>query len=219
MKYNWNIDKIKEAVKSSINLSEVLEKLGIPRQGNNGTTLRKILESNNIDYSHFTGRARYYRPSKISNIDNYLNNSVKVSTVLLKRLLFKKGLKENRCEVCGISSWNGKLLNCQLHHINGNHLDNRLENLQILCPNCHSQTDNYCRNANTKDKNTNKYCPDCVIEIAQASRRCSICAAKYRRKVIRPSIEILRKEKEHMSFCELGRKYKVSDNAIRKWLK
>ena len=138
MKYNWNIDKIKEVVKSSINLSEVLEKLGIPRQGNNGTTLRKILESNSIDYSHFTGRARYYRPSKISNIDNYLNNSVKVSTVLLKKLLFKKGLKENRCGVCGFSSWNGKSLNCQLHHINGNHLDNRLENLQILCPNCHS---------------------------------------------------------------------------------
>ena len=45
-----------------------------------------------------------------------------------------------------------------------------------------------------------KYCPDCGREIAQAARRCSICAAKYRRKVIRPSIEILRKEKEHMGY-------------------
>lgn len=54
MKYEWNVDKIREAVKTSINLSEVLEKLNIPRQGNNSNTLKKILKLHNIDYSHFT---------------------------------------------------------------------------------------------------------------------------------------------------------------------
>lgn len=61
----------------------------------------------------------------------------------LKRRLIEAGLKENRCEECGLSDWRGKPLLLELHHINGDPLDNRLENLQMLCGNCHSQTDNY----------------------------------------------------------------------------
>lgn len=218
MKHNWNIDKIKEAVATSINITEVLDKINVPRQGNNSKTLKKILESNNIDYSHFTGRARTYKPSRTINIDDYLNNKVKVSSYLLKRTLFKVGYKNNKCELCGIDTWNGKPINCQLHHINGNHLDNKLENLQILCPNCHSQTDNYCGNANS-DRKKVKFCPDCGKKITRTSARCTICSFKYKRKVNRPSKESLLKEKETMNFCEMGRKYGVSDNTIRKWLK
>jgi 5-methylcytosine-specific restriction endonuclease McrA len=61
----------------------------------------------------------------------------------LKRRLLDAGLKENRCERCGIAEWLGRPLNMHLHHINGDGLDNRLENLQMLCGNCHSQTDTY----------------------------------------------------------------------------
>ena len=61
----------------------------------------------------------------------------------LKARLLSQGLKENRCERCGISMWWGRPLSLALHHINGDRLDNRLENLELLCPNCHSQTDNF----------------------------------------------------------------------------
>jgi 5-methylcytosine-specific restriction endonuclease McrA len=61
----------------------------------------------------------------------------------LKARLIRAGLKENRCERCGLSEWMGALLNMQLHHINGDGMDNRLENLELLCGNCHSQTTNY----------------------------------------------------------------------------
>jgi Bacterial regulatory proteins, luxR family/HNH endonuclease len=61
----------------------------------------------------------------------------------LKTRLIKEGLKENRCEICGIAEWQGSPLNMELHHVNGDGLDNRLENLQLLCGNCHSQTDNW----------------------------------------------------------------------------
>lgn len=61
----------------------------------------------------------------------------------LKQRLFDLGLKENRCESCGCEDWLGKPLSVALHHINGNNKDNRLENLQLLCPNCHSQTDTF----------------------------------------------------------------------------
>jgi DNA-binding CsgD family transcriptional regulator len=61
----------------------------------------------------------------------------------LKGRLIADGLKENRCEVCGITEWLGKPLNMELHHVNGDGEDNRLENLQLLCGNCHAQTDNW----------------------------------------------------------------------------
>jgi hypothetical protein len=61
----------------------------------------------------------------------------------LKNRLIATGLRQNRCEECGIDEWRGKPLSLALHHINGDGLDNRLENLAILCPNCHSQTPNF----------------------------------------------------------------------------
>ena len=62
----------------------------------------------------------------------------------VKERIIKDGIKEYCCEICGIDSYEGNPLTLQLHHINGVSNDHRIENLQILCPNCHSQTDNYC---------------------------------------------------------------------------
>jgi|LakMenEpi03Aug12_release.lakeMendotaPanAssembly.Ray.scaffolds.fasta_scaffold443109_2 hypothetical protein len=65
-------------------------------------------------------------------------------TAKLKKRLYEAGLKEEKCEECNLeSTWNGKPITLHLDHINGISTDHRLENLRILCPNCHSQTDTY----------------------------------------------------------------------------
>jgi transposase-like protein/5-methylcytosine-specific restriction endonuclease McrA len=76
-------------------------------------------------------------------LDELLVVGRKTSRGHLKRRLLEAGLKENRCEICGITRWMGKPVNMQLHHKNGDGSDNRLENLQLLCGTCHSQTDTY----------------------------------------------------------------------------
>jgi hypothetical protein len=66
-----------------------------------------------------------------------------VSSHKLKLRILEDGIKEHKCECCGLTSWNGKPIPLELHHIDGNHYNNDLSNLQILCPNCHAQTSNY----------------------------------------------------------------------------
>ena len=82
------------------------------------------------------------------------------------------------CECCGLKKWNGKQIKLQLHHINGDNTDNRLENLQLLCPNCHSLTDTYCGN-NIKNKNINiRYCRGCGKVISDRLLVCDDCYEK-----------------------------------------
>jgi hypothetical protein len=90
-------------------------------------------------------RGEIVPPPRLISLDELLVAGRKVNRAHLKRRLIAAGLKENQCEGegCGISEWHGKPLSLQLHHRNGDGTDNRLENLELLCANCHSQTDTY----------------------------------------------------------------------------
>jgi hypothetical protein len=76
-------------------------------------------------------------------IETYLVKGRRTNRSHLKQRILAEGLKENRCERCGIEEWLGAPISMALHHINGDGLDNRLENISLLCPNCHSQTPNF----------------------------------------------------------------------------
>jgi hypothetical protein len=76
-------------------------------------------------------------------LDTYLVRGRRVNRYHLKGRLLAAGLKQNRCERCGLHEWLGAPLSMALHHVNGDPHDNRLENLALLCPNCHAQTPNF----------------------------------------------------------------------------
>lgn len=76
-------------------------------------------------------------------VGEYLVRDRRVNRTHLKGRLLAAGLKRNRCERCGIEDWLGEPLAMALHHVNGEGTDNRLENLMMLCPNCHAQTPNF----------------------------------------------------------------------------
>jgi 5-methylcytosine-specific restriction endonuclease McrA len=91
--------------------------------------------------SHFTGQsgAMRYGKSKNLKLQDILTVNSNYQSSEIRRHILKHDLKQNRCEKCGISEWMGNKLTIQLHHKNKIRNDHRLENLQMLCPNCHSQ--------------------------------------------------------------------------------
>ena len=211
-------EECEEIVKNSKSIADVCRAFGIKPKGGNYKCVKHLLNEYNIDYSHFTGRARTYATSYVE-ASEYLNTDKKIKTSKLKNKLIKENIIENKCDICGLTSWLDKPIVLQLHHIDGNPNNNSLENLQLLCPNCHSQTDNYCGSANT-DK-TKYYCKDCGAEITKRATYCSVCARKHSRKVEdRPEKDqLIQDYLELKSFVKIGNKYNVSDNAIRKWFK
>ena len=78
----------------------------------------------------------------IDDIQNQIKQNKQ--TLKLKNRLLKENILENKCSICGIDEWQGKEISLQLDHIDGDNHNHRLENLRLVCPNCHSQTDTYC---------------------------------------------------------------------------
>lgn len=242
----WDEDQLKAAVLSSTCKSEVLRKLGLGITGGNFGTLNKYVERMGLDISHFDPYRKCGKtPIPRKPLSSILVEGSNYPTWHLKNRLLKKGILEKRCSRCGLTSWQGEEISLHLDHINGRCRDHRLNNLRLLCPNCHAQTENYCGKALTKPKPKCKDCGasisrrayrcracvrtkpprciDCGALVSRKCRRCRPCAAKIRRGTAThaewpPVLELERMVAE-TSFSEVGRSLGVSDNAVRKHLK
>ena len=209
-----NFSKI---VKQAQSYSDISKMLGISPRGNNYKTFKKYIKEYGLDISHFNNERKPWNKGKsftkcLDTLLVRLKNGVYTSSSDLKKRLFKYKLKSKKCEICGLEEWNGKPLAFELHHIDGNRYNNELSNLQVLCSNCHSQTDNYAGKKNIKKHKRT------AEEISRSNSHANMST----RKVVRPATyEDYLKELEDCgnNYCEMGRRYGVSDNAIRKWEK
>lgn len=145
--------KVCELIKTSSNFNEVARKLNVSTGGNTYKELKKIAEKYNISIDHFCTKYKSYDGKKeiLKPEDIFVQNSNRSSSNI-NRYIKKFNIKEHVCEICGNTEWFGNPIPLQIHHINGDTTDNRLENLQYLCPNCHALTDNYCGKNITKSK-------------------------------------------------------------------
>lgn len=133
--------ELQELIKTCTNKASFCRALGLKPTGGNYRTIDHLIKENNLDSSHFIvqpwNKGKKVRQPQYKLEDVLVENSPIKATYHLKERLINAGLKEYKCEICGYTD------KVELHHINGNSTDNRLENLQMLCPNCHSKTDNY----------------------------------------------------------------------------
>jgi 5-methylcytosine-specific restriction endonuclease McrA len=139
-----------DLVADSETISEIASRIGYRSKGGGVTKLIKDrIDELNIDISHFNKYSKGSSVERNKPLEEILvENSSYTNNTSLKRRLLKANLLKYECSICKISEWNNMPLSLQLDHVNGNNKDNRIENLRLLCPNCHSQTDTFSgRNA------------------------------------------------------------------------
>jgi len=193
-----NKEEMLNLLSKSKSMREVIITLGLSPNGSGGY---RYVKDKIIKLGLEIPKYNYYGDptlkQKYSDEDVFCENST-FPRQKIKNRIIKNNLLKYECSVCkNDGNWNGFKLSLHLDHVNGVNNDNRICNLRFLCPNCHSQTDTYGGKSNKKEK-IKKDRP---------------------RKVIRPDKEIILKDVEELGYSATGRKYGVSDNAIRKWLK
>ena len=253
--YDYTKEELQNLLDESNSYSDLLKRINLNPRGGNQRTLKKIIVEYNLDETKLNENRHnlYVRCAKNTDgsrktysLEDILDGKHPnyQSSKLLKRLI-ESELKERKCEKCGITEWMGEDISFHLHHKDGNHNNNKFENLEILCPNCHSQTDNFSgksskKNVLKKEKNQKiaKYgisedgqrfydgcgsykilCPICEEKfISRSAEMCGECRKKERRK---PKVtkEELFKIMENNSYHSAAKILNVDRKTVARWHK
>lgn len=225
------------AIAASLSWAESLRRLGLCPTGGAWRVLKKYAMLWDISTDHFDPHAavRSNLSRKQRPLAELLVRNSLAARKDIKRRLLGEGLKQPLCELCGQGEiWRGRPMGMILDHINGVRDDHRLENLRMVCPNCAATLDTHC-GRKRKIRRARQDCLRCGTSFVPASSTQRYCSRKCgcrwdrsrlqgnprpdTRKAERPPYEKLLAEIEATSYCAVGRKYGVSDNAVRKWVR
>lgn len=214
-------------VNSKSSISEVLEYFGyIPQRKDSRKLLNKLILELNIDLSimHINQHNKFKktiheRSNKKNNALNYFKNEKFISGTFLFKKIKEFRLIPITCNGCGIGEiYNNKPIKLQIHHIDGNNKNNEINNLMLLCPNCHSQTTTFCGRKNKKEPNICK----CGTVIKRYSKMCRKCTQEYQIANGRYSekFSVSKNELEELikikSMVEIGKLFSVTSKSIKK---
>jgi 5-methylcytosine-specific restriction endonuclease McrA len=155
-RYKISDEQYRAAVRRSHSIAGALRLLGVVPEGGNYRVLHRAIERLDLDTSHFAGQA-WSRGATVAHrvrpIEDYLSNEYPIQSDRLRRRLINEGVLERRCSCCKLDMWTGHQIPLELDHIDGNHKNNALQNLRLLCPNCHSLTPTF-RGRNKRSAST-----------------------------------------------------------------
>jgi hypothetical protein len=212
------VEYLQRVVSESTSLADVLRAFEYSIASNCYRVLKSTLRRHQIDFSHIslgTGSnlGRSFTNKRVP-VSKYLVHGVRsISNQAIKRKLLDEGLLEDVCALCGLlPEWNGSLLCLQLDHVNGDNTDNRLENLRLLCPNCHTQTDTH------SGKHKPNKCYGCGKKISRGAKTCIQCsnASKTRPRKFEIDATTLARLVWEKPTSEIARELGVSDQAVAK---
>lgn len=227
----WTVAELEHAVAASRSLTDVLRRLGLRPAGDNFKSIAGWIDRLEFPTSHFDSDTSRGGPRPWIPLSDILVEHSTYKRTRLKERLYAEGIKQRRCELCGQGElWRGRLMSLTIDHINGVSDDHRIENLRIVCPNCAATLDTHCGRNSALEVRSCELCKSPFRPRASSQRFCShACGCRApkpfrgkprpeRRKVQRPSREVLLDQMRSDGFLATGRRYGVSDNAIRKWL-
>jgi hypothetical protein len=163
MKNSYKNEELIVACAQSFSYRQVLKRLNLKEAGGNYAIVKRKISENQIDISHFThkgwNKGMAFKPNPKKSLDEILIANSNYQSFKLKKRLLNEGYFPPKCQNCSLETWLGNQIPLELEHIDGDKTNNQLNNLTILCPNCHALTSTY-RGKNRKTKLGSALPPD-----------------------------------------------------------
>lgn len=238
MRHKYSEEQLVEAISKSVSVMGVMRELGYAKFAS-GThhNISKRIKKLGIDISHFTGQGHNKGKTllkKLSSSDILVirSDGRRAKTPMLKRAMIESGVSET-CFECGLTEWNGKKMTLAIHHIDGNFLDNTLQNLIFLCPNCHyfydrdnarvpqladgNDLESFGSEFESRLGQKQYLCADCGKPISKRAKKCKRCIGKMHVcKINWPDLNSLIEDVEKSSYVAVAKKLGVSNTAVKR---